>query len=276
MIEIKNLQFGYSRKGAPLFSDFSLSLSAGRVVGLLGKNGAGKSTLIYLMAGLLTPDAGQVMLHGVDVRRRLPSTLADVFVVPEEFELPSMSLNRYVAVNAPFYPRFSMEALKSYLDIFEMDGAMPLKSMSMGQRKKSFICFALASGTSLLLLDEPTNGLDIPSKSQFRKAIAQSMTDERTIVVSTHQVRDIDTLLDHVVIVDRSQVLLDAGVREIGQRLTFGSEVVPDALYVQSTPLGPVTVSPNLSGLETPIDMELLFNAALTQPARMKELFTRK
>ena len=209
MIEIKNLQFGYSRKDAPLFSDFSLSLSAGRVVGLLGKNGAGKSTLIYLMAGLLTPDAGQVMLRGVDVRRRLPSTLADVFVVPEEFELPSMSLNRYVAVNAPFYPRFSMEALKSYLDIFEMDGAMPLKSMSMGQRKKSFICFALASGTSLLLLDEPTNGLDIPSKSQFRKAIAQSMTDERTIVVSTHQVRDIDTLLDHVVIVDRSRVLLD-------------------------------------------------------------------
>ena len=252
MIEIKNLQFGYSRKGAPLFSDFSLSLSAGQVVGLLGKNGAGKSTLIYLMAGLLTPDAGQVTMHGVDVRRRLPSTLADVFVVPEEFELPSMSLNRYVAVNAPFYPRFSMEALKSYLDIFEMDGAMPLKSMSMGQRKKSFICFALASGTSLLLLDE------------------------RTIVVSTHQVRDIDTLLDHVVIVDRSRVLLDAGVREIGQRLTFGSEVVPDALYVQSTPLGPVTVSPNLSGLETPIDMELLFNAALTQPARMKELFTRK
>ncbi|MBQ4367484.1 MAG: ABC transporter ATP-binding protein [Muribaculaceae bacterium] len=276
MLQVQNLTFGYSRKGQPLFSDFSLNLKPGCVCGLLGKNGAGKSTLIYLMAGLLTPDGGCVTMRGVDVRKRQPSTLSDVFIVPEEYELPPVSLERYVSMNAPFYPRFSHDEMSRYLSIFEMDPRLSLKSLSMGQRKKVLICFALATGASLLLLDEPTNGLDIPSKSQFRKAIAQCMTPDRSIVISTHQVRDIDTILDHVVIVDHSNVLLDASVGEIARRLTFGTNVRPDALYVHSTPMGPVSVSPNTDGQETPIDMELLFNATLMQHERMKELFTRK
>lgn len=97
--------------------DFSLSLERGRVYGLLGKNGAGKSTLLYLMSGLLTPKSGKIMYHDTDVRRRLPITLQDMFLVPEEFELPPISLVSYVELNSQFYPRFSKE---EYGEIFAL------------------------------------------------------------------------------------------------------------------------------------------------------------
>lgn len=164
------------------------------------------------MSGLLTPRNGRVTFYDTDVRRRLPVTLQDMFLVPEEFELPSISLVSYIELNSPFYPHFSKEDMMKYLHFFEMDLSTDLGALSMGQKKKVFMSFALATNTSLLLMDEPTNGLDIPGKSQFRKFIASGMSDERTIVISTHQVRDIDRILDHVLIMDNSRVLLDEPV----------------------------------------------------------------
>ena len=188
MITVENLSFTYRKSKRAVLHDFSLSFESGRVYGLLGKNGAGKSTLLYLMSGLLTPKNGKVVFHDTDVRRRLPVTLQDMFLVPEEFELPSVSLVSYVELNSPFYPRFSKEEMIKYLHYFEMDIDIDLGSLSMGQKKKVFMSFALATNTSLLLMDEPTNGLDIPGKSQFRKFIASGMSDDKTIVISTHQV----------------------------------------------------------------------------------------
>ena len=215
MLQVENLTFSYARGKANTLSNFSLSIEKGKVYGLLGKNGAGKSTLLCLMSGLLTPKSGRVMYNDVDVRRRLPISLQDMFFVPEEFELPSVSLKSYVKCNASFYPRFSYEDMEEYLRMFGMDTDIHLGQLSMGQKKKVFMSFAFATNTSLLLMDEPTNGLDIPGKSQFRKMIAMGMSDERSIVVSTHQVRDIDRILDHVVIMNESSVLLDASVSEI-------------------------------------------------------------
>ena len=163
MLQVKNLTYGYRKSAKKIFNDFSLALEPGRVYGLLGRNGAGKSTLIYLMTGLLTPESGDVEYEGVDVRERRPSTLSNMFIVPEEFELPAISLKKYVEINAPFYPNFSYDDLRSYLDVFEMnDENVNLKSLSMGQKKKVFMSFAFATNTRLLLMDEPTNGLDIP------------------------------------------------------------------------------------------------------------------
>ena len=85
----------------------------------------------------------------------------------------------------------------------------------MGQKKKVFMSFALATGTRFLLMDEPTNGLDIPSKSQFRKVIANNMTEDRTLIISTHQVHDVESLLDHIIIMNQSQLLLDASISNI-------------------------------------------------------------
>ncbi|MBR1726860.1 MAG: ABC transporter ATP-binding protein, partial [Muribaculaceae bacterium] len=215
MLQITNLSFAYRKSQRELFHDFSLDLQPGNVYGLLGKNGAGKSTLIYLMTGLLTPASGQVTLDGIDVRRRLPQTLSDLFLVPEEFELPHTTLSQFVKINAPFYPNFSADDMNRYLDTFEMEHDCKLQSLSMGQKKKVFMSFALATNTRVLIMDEPTNGLDIPSKSQFRKIVASGMSDDKTMLFSTHQVRDIEQVLDHVTIIDQSRVLLNASLAEV-------------------------------------------------------------
>ena len=278
MLQVKNLTYGYRKSAKKIFNDFSLALEPGRVYGLLGRNGAGKSTLIYLMTGLLTPESGDVEYEGVDVRERRPSTLSNIFVVPEEFELPAISLKKYVEINAPFYPNFSYDDLRSYLDVFEMnDENVNLKSLSMGQKKKVFMSFAFATNTRLLLMDEPTNGLDIPSKSQFRKIIARCMNDDRTIVLSTHQVRDVDSILDHVLIIDNSRTLLNASIGEIGSRLTFEvSNNVDGALYWQPTINGNIVVRPNDGTKETMVDIEILFNAVLMAYERIERVFASK
>ena len=278
MLQVKNLTYGYRKSAKKIFNDFSLALEPGRVYGLLGRNGAGKSTLIYLMTGLLTPESGDVEYEGVDVRERRPSTLSNMFIVPEEFELPAISLKKYVEINAPFYPNFSYDDLRSYLGVFEMnDENVNLKSLSMGQKKKVFMSFAFATNTRLLLMDEPTNGLDIPSKSQFRKIIARCMNDDRTIVLSTHQVRDVDSILDHVLIIDNSRTLLNASIGEIGSRLAFEvSSNVDGALYWQPTINGNMVVFPNDGTKETMVDIEMLFNAVLMAPERIAAMFAGK
>ena len=279
MIEIKNLSFSYGKKKQSVFNDFSLTLDKGSVYGLLGKNGTGKSTLLYLMTGLLRPQAGQVLYKGVDVSMRYPLTLQDMFLVPEEFALPSVSLKRYLKLNTPFYPNFSNELLNACLHDFDMNEDIHLGELSMGQKKKGFMCFALATNTSLLVMDEPSNGLDIPSKSQFRKVIASGMTDEKAVIISTHQVRDIDSLLDHVVIIDGTRVLLNESVKTICEKLYFVeqgmNESTDTALYVQPSVQGNSVIFPNTYNEETNLNLEVLFNAMLTEREKMQFLFNK-
>ena len=277
MLEVKNLSFSYNKKYADLFSNFSLTLEAGNVYGLLGKNGAGKSTLIYLMTGLLTPREGEALLDGVNVRERLPKTMSDIFLVPEEFDLPRLSLKKYVEINAPFYPNFSMEDMQRYLDIFEMGGDMDVKlhQLSMGQKKKVFMAFAFATNTRALIMDEPTNGLDIPSKSQFRKLVSTGMTDDKLMLISTHQVRDISDILDHVVIIDQSRVLLNTSFADVMNKVAFRPLVEGDQpIFVLQSPYGPLGAVPAKPGEETKVDLEMLFNATLQNPDAINQLFT--
>ncbi|MBQ8969076.1 MAG: ATP-binding cassette domain-containing protein [Bacteroidaceae bacterium] len=213
MISIKNMTFGYTPYKKVL-SDFSLDIPEGGVYGLLGKNGTGKSTLLYLIMGLLRPQAGSVEVDGVESYRREANVLADLFIVPEEYDLPAIPLRDYVRALKPFYPRFSEELLEKCLTEFEMPLDVNLGNLSMGQKKKVYICVALAANTRYLLLDEPTNGLDILSKSLFRKVVIAGMSEDKTIIVSTHQVHDVERLLDHVVIIDRNRVLLNQKLEE--------------------------------------------------------------
>ncbi len=277
MFTISNLTFSYNKRYGDLFHDFSLELNAGNVYGLLGKNGAGKSTLIYLMTGLLTPASGEVLMDGENVRKRLPKTMSDLFLVPEEFDLPRLTLKKYVSINAPFYPRFSMEDMQRYLDIFEMGGDLHVKlhALSMGQRKKVFMAFAFATNTRVLIMDEPTNGLDIPSKSQFRKLVTTCMSDDKMMLISTHQVRDISDILDHVTIIDQSRVLLNTGMADVTSRLAFRPLREGDQpIFVLQSPYGPLGAVPAHDGEETKVDLEMLFNATLQNPEAINQLFT--
>ena len=279
MIEVENLSFSYGRRKSKVLEDFSMKLDKGSVYGLLGKNGTGKSTLLYLMAGLLRPQTGNVLYKGVDVKKRYPDTLQDMFLVPEEFALPNVSLKQYVKLNAPFYPNFSDELLNACLRDFDMNKDIHLGELSMGQKKKAFMCFALATNTSLLMMDEPTNGLDIPSKSQFRKVIASGMSDDKAVIISTHQVRDIDSLLDHVLIMDGTKLLLDESVATICEKLYFAeqgmNEPTDGALYVQPSVQGNSVILPNEYGEDSKMNLEVLFNAMLAERERMQQMFNR-
>jgi len=233
----------------------NLTFYEGKIYGLLGLNGQGKSTLIYLLCGLLIPDSGKVIMDGNDTKERLPETLQEIFLVPEELTLPNITFAKYVEYNKVFYPNFSQEILDECVREFELKMDENLGKTSMGTKKKAYISFALACNTKLLILDEPTNGLDIIAKSQFRKLIAGYMTDSRTIILSTHQVRDVENLIDHFVIINNRKVALDKSAMEITRKLAFNQGKV-SALKENDQ--------------ETNIDIEALFTAVVKEEPVIK------
>ena len=280
MLNITNLTFSYPKQPKPVIDDLSIRIEAGGVYGLLGPNGAGKSTLLYLISGLLTPKSGSIDLFGVNTRLRRPQTLQDIFIVPEEFVLPDVTLSSFVKTYSAFYPNFSMEDMKAHLDTFEMAGSdFRLGALSMGQKKKIYMSLALATNTPLMLMDEPTNGLDIPGKASFRRFIASSIDDTRAIMISTHQVRDIDQLLDNVIILDRHNVRLVASMQDVAERLTFklsnNPEEINNALLRMPDLNGTMIVKPNDNQTETNVNLELLFQLAITRPEIISQLFDR-
>lgn len=268
MIQIKDIDFRYPGSKHLVFRDFSLELKENNIYGLLGKNGTGKSTLLYLISGLLRQQQGTVLVDGISAQDRRAEMLKDIFMVPEEFELPNVSLATYVKMNQGFYPNFSQEVLDRCLKDFDLPLSLKLNELSMGQKKKVFMSFALATGTRFLLMDEPTNGLDIPSKSQFRKVIANNMTEDRTLIISTHQVHDVESLLDHIIIMNQSQLLLDASISNICEKYTFEyrnpQEMDDTVLYAEPTLQGNATICKRQEGKqETQMNLELLFNAVI-------------
>ena len=238
MLQIQNVTYGYNAMHNVL-ENFSLQYDEPGIYGLLGKNGTGKSTLLYLSMGLLRPKQGEITFNGVNTQNRLPETLQEMFIVPEEYNLPSIPLPAYLKVLRPFYPNFDEQLMVKLLEMFDMlhvngatldENGIPkinLGALSMGQKKKVYMCIALAARTKLLLMDEPTNGLDIPSKSQFRKVVAHGMRDDQIVVISTHQVRDVETLLDHVTIIEQNAVLLN-------ERMNMEEPVNLEELFIKA------------------------------------------
>ena len=269
MIEVNNISFRYPGTKHNVFSNFNMSLEANNIYGLLGKNGTGKSTLLYLISGLLRPANGEVKVDGRLATDRLPEMLKDMFIVPEEFNLPAVTLDTYVKINKPFYSNFSQEVLESCLKDFELPQTLKLNELSMGQKKKVYMSFALAAGTKYLFMDEPTNGLDIPSKTQFRRVIANNMSDERTLIISTHQVHDVETLLDHILILSESEMLLNSSVGNICEHFSFEyrqpQEMDDTVIYAEPTLQGNAVIAKRgENDDETQMNLELLFNAVAT------------
>ncbi len=277
MIKIESVTFSYGRRKEPVLDDFSLDVDKGGVYGLLGPNGVGKSTLLYIMSGLLKPGSGACFMDGVNVNRRLPSTMSGIFLVPEEFEFPAMPLSEYVKVHSVFYPNFSEEEMMENLRLFELEGDINLGALSMGQRKKALTAFALACNTPVVLMDEPTNGLDIPGKATFRRLIARYAGLDRIIIISTHQVRDVDSLLDHILIMNRRRVLLNATVDEIQSRLKFETTTsiaaIEHALHSVPSIGGTNIVTLNDDDSDTRLNLEVLFDFAFADPEVLSSIF---
>lgn len=273
MIKLNDVTFNYSSKKQVL-SGIDLTIEAGHIYGLLGKNGEGKTTLLKLLSGLVFPDKGSIQVLNEIPSERKASFLQQVFILPEDMIYPDVRIVDYINMYRPFYPSFSNERLKVCLESFEINSSDKLKKMSMGQKKKVAITFALSVNTPLLLLDEPTNGLDIPSKSIFRKLIASFTGENQTVIISTHQVRDLESLIDTVIILDQKEILLNSTLEEISNLLAFRL-LLPDekALYSEPSPSGMIGVMENNMRLKTPVSLELLFNAAIIQKNEIKRIF---
>lgn len=278
MIHLDRVTFGYGGK-KPLFENLSLQLEPGRIYGLLGKNGAGKSSLLRNMCGLLFPDSGTIQVAGYEPRKRQPAFLQEVFLIPEEIDLPTVTSEQYMHTLAPFYPRFNEQQFRYYLAEFDVEANQRLTALSYGQRKKALIGFGLATNTKVLIMDEPTNGLDIPSKGQFRKLVASTLEADRIILISTHQVRDLDNLIDSIIILDDSQILLQHSLDQITERLRFATlaETENDrrVLYAEPSLRGYTVVMENSDQEESRVDLERLFNAVMSNPDRIRQLFNQ-
>ncbi len=278
MITIKNLTFGYSKQKM-LFKDLDLSLREGHIYGLLGKNGTGKTTLLKIITGLCFPQGGEVCTMDYPAPLRQAGMLENLFFLTEEIFTPHLKIKDYVKANAPFYKHFNLEQFNEYLSLFDMDNQNDyLTKMSLGQKKKVMICFALACNTPVLIMDEPTNGLDIPSKSTFRKILAMAADESKTIVISTHQVRDLHSLIDAVIILEQGKILLNADIDTIARQLLFkvnedNNINEADILYKEESLKGDVVVAINKEHQESKVDIELLFNAVMNHPQKINEIF---
>jgi ABC-2 type transport system ATP-binding protein len=277
MIDIQHISFGYRTRNE-LFQDLSLQLKEGCIHGLLGKNGAGKTTLLKLISGALFPYSGDVSTLGFVPKQRNPLMLQELYFLTEEIFLPSLSIDRYVKVYAPFYPRFNREQFNHILKEFEIDSPkLMLQTLSHGQKKKVQIAFGIATNTRLLMMDEPTNGLDIPAKSQFRRIVANTFLQEQCVIISTHQVRDLHSLIDHITILDDHDIIMNHSVEEITKRLLFKwydtGGAPTDALYTEEGIKGVAAVLQNSEQAESKLDIEVLFNALFANKERIKEIF---
>ena len=273
MIQIQNLQFSYGRN--TVLKNISMKLENGHIYGLLGENGVGKTTLLTLLAGLKKPEQGSISVDGERPSDRHPACLESQYFLPDEVQPLNMSAKYFATAAGKFWPNFSMETFMAVMQELETDPAMKMNSMSAGQLKKSYVSFALATGARNLYMDEPTNGLDIPSKAQFRKAVTRYTREDSVIVISTHQVRDLENLIDPIIILDRKEVLLNASLERISEKLYFdySTTLNPESLYTEQLPGGFIQVYPNTTGEETKVNIEALFNAVRSHKETIKQLY---
>lgn len=276
MIEIKDLAFSYGK--TPILKSITTTLEEGRIYGLLGENGVGKTTLLTLLCGLKKVCSGSITTDGENPFDRTPTLLQNQFYLPDEVLPVAMKAECFAKERGAFWPDYDHSKFLEIMKEFENDPAKKMNQMSAGQLKKTYISLALACGCKYIFMDEPTNGLDIPSKTQFRSAIMKYTSDDSTIVISTHQVRDLENIIDPIIILDRQDVLLNASVEEITSKLYFdyGTQLHPESLYSEQLPGGFIQVYPNSTGEDSKINVEALFNAVDKNKELIKGMFSNK
>lgn len=274
MIEIKDLAFSYGK--TPILKSITTTLEKGRIYGLLGENGVGKTTLLTLLCGLKKVCSGSITTDGENPFDRTPTLLQNQFYLPDEALPVAMKAECFAKERGAFWPDYDHSKFLEIMKEFENDPAKKMNQMSAGQLKKTYISLALACGCKYIFMDEPTNGLDIPSKTQFRSAIMKYTSDDSTIVISTHQVRDLENIIDPIIILDRQDVLLNASVEEITSKLYFdyGTQLHPESLYSEQLPGGFIQVYPNSTGEDSKINVEALFNAVHKNKELIKGMFS--
>ncbi len=279
MIQINNLSFYYKKK-KPILSNLDFSLEQGKIYGLFGINGSGKTTLLHALCGMNFPKEGSITVNEYQPKQRTSNFLQQLFFVPDAVELPKMRLERFVNIYSVYYPSFSEKELRNYLNIFNIDLLQKLGDMSFGQQKKFHLAFAMACNTKVLLLDEPTNGLDIPSKDQFRKLMLQSMKDDKIVIISTHQARDLDQIIDHVLVLHDEHILVNQGLNELSKKIKYSTyENIDDinkslVLNYKTSLKGVEVLEKNIDNDFTDFPIEFFIHTCIEKPIEIKEILT--
>lgn len=276
MLKINNLSFRY-KASKPLFSNLSLELSSGNIYGLLGKNGAGKSTLLKIICGLLFAQHGTCTITGIESKARHPEILENIFFIPEEFYMPPITIQQYYKMYSPFYKKFDYKTFIHHIKKFNIPQNKKLTNLSYGQKKTFLVIFGISTNSSLLILDEPTNGFDIPCKSYFRKLITSALSEDKTFIISTHQVRDLENIIDPIIILDDGEILLNQSIHEISKRLSFQQQHIQpppsDTIHYEKNISGYMTITENKTNFESTVNLETLFNAAIANKTTIKRIF---
>ncbi len=275
MIKINSLGFSYG--SSAVLKDITLNLEEGRIYGLLGENGVGKTTLLTLLSGFKKPVSGSIDIDGRNPFDREPSLLSSIYYLPDEVPAPRRVAREFAIDYGQYWTGFSIDKFSQIMKVLDTDETKRMDQMSYGQLKKTMISFALATNARYLFMDEPTNGLDIPSKAQFRKAVSKYTSDDSTLLISTHQARDLEAIIDPIIILDRQDVILNASIAEISEKLYFdySTQINPDALYSEMVPGGCIQVTPNPEQADSKVNIEALFNAVLLHKDEIKRLFNR-
>ena len=270
MIQIRNLSYRYSKR-VEIFNNLNLEFKPGKIYGLLGKNGAGKSTLIKNITGMLFPTSGTCEIFEESPKNRSVNFLKNLFFVPEEYYLPNLSIEDLANIYKDFYPNFDTNQFDGYIKEFKIEKHKRTTELSLGQKKKILIVFALSANTKVLIMDEPTNGLDIPSKILFRNMINDSFKTDRIVIITSHQVRDLDELIHSFIIMNDGKVLLNNDKAHIAKHLQFqltdSKQETTDLIYQEKVSNGFASIKENKTDTAGYIDIELLFNAVLTNPS---------
>lgn len=276
MISINNLAFSYGSN--QVLKNITMNLEPGRIYGLLGENGVGKTTLLTLLSGLKKTQEGTINVDGRNPYDRRPDLLSDQYYLPDEVAPIHSAARAWAKSAGRFWPNFSFDKFIQIMTEFETDPDKKMTEMSNGQLKKTYISFALACGCRYIYMDEPTNGLDIPSKAQFRSAIMKYTGDDSTIVISTHQVRDLENVIDPIIILDKRDVLLIATLEEIADKLYFdyGTTLNPASLYTEQLPGGFIQVYQNNLKQDSKVNIEALFNTVHKNKELIKGIFSNE
>ncbi len=210
MLHIEHLTKDYGN-GQGVF-DICLDCERGQIIGLVGSNGSGKTTLIKTILQLLPFQEGTITWKESEIKE----IFDDIAYITDTLSfLPDMNPRTYGGFLKDFYPKFNMERYNRILQHFEIDSRKRLKKMSAGQKLKVEIAAGFSQGAHLLLLDEPFSNLDVFSKQDSIKMLLSLLNDEETVLISSHDIDDIDKVIDRAVVLRRGKIVQDVCMEEL-------------------------------------------------------------
>ena len=226
MLEMKNVTKTFGKLKA--LDDLSLSVPQGSVYGLVGPNGAGKSTAIRLMTGIYRPDSGSVTLEGMPIYENPVNKMRMGYIPDDIFYFPSATMEEMHRFYRGIYPHFDASLYERLFEAFQLPKKSPIRRFSKGMQKQAAFHLALCTHPQMLILDEPVDGLDPVMRRQVWSLILSDVAQEgTTVLISSHNLRELEDICDHVGIMDHGKMLLERSLQDM-QGATHKLQLVGD------------------------------------------------